>query len=251
MKNKESNCPIVCHLNNNPKRYLTILGLIGLVIVFGFITSVKAELEERGSSPLAPLIALILPEDPVIRGPDLEKEIIPPVGQKEVEKQEEVEIEEVITITHMVNIKTNKGDIKIELFGEDTPITVDNFVTLAKKGFYDGVIFHRVIDGFMIQGGCPKGTGTGGPGHTIPCEFAGYNKNTRGTIAMANAGPNTGGSQFFINLVDNNFLDGKHTVFGRVVEGMEVVDAIGKVETGPGDRPIEDVIIENIEVTEK
>ena len=252
MENKKSNCPIICHLNNNPKKYLTILGLIGLVIVFGFIISAKAELEERGSSPLAPLIALILPEEPVVEESELKKEIIPPVEQKEIEKQEEIiKTEEIITITHMVNIKTNKGDIEIELFGEDTPITVENFVTLAKKGFYDGVIFHRVINGFMIQGGCPEGTGMGGPGHTIPCEFAGYNKNTRGTIAMANAGPNTGGSQFFINLVDNNFLDGKHTVFGRVVKGMDVVDNISVVETGANDRPVEDIVIKNIEVIEK
>ncbi len=144
-------------------------------------------------------------------------------------------------------IGTNKGDIKIELFNY-MPITVDNFVSLAEKGFYDGVIFHRIISGFMIQGGCPLGTGHGGPGHTIDCEFAGYNKNTRGTISMANAGPNTGGSQFFINLVDNNFLNNRHAVFGRVIEGMNVVDAISQVEIGPEDRPTEDVIIENVEI---
>ncbi len=163
-------------------------------------------------------------------------------------KQEEI-IKE--TITHMVNIRTNKGDIKIELFSEDTPITVDNFVSLAEKGFYDGMTFHRVIKGFMIQGGCPLGTGMGGPGHTIKCEFAGYNQNTRGTIAMANAGPNTGGSQFFINLNDNHFLNNRHTVFGRVIEGMEIVDAIGEVETGPGDRPLEDVIIEGMGIIQE
>jgi len=163
-------------------------------------------------------------------------------------QEQEVELKQTIMITHIANIKTNKGIIQVELFGEDTPITVNNFVTLAKNGFYDGIIFHRVINDFMIQGGCPLGTGFGGPGYTIECEFAGYNKNTRGTIAMANAGPNTGGSQFFINLVDNNFLNGRHTVFGRVTQGMNIVDVIGQVETGPGDRPIEDIIIENIEI---
>ncbi len=145
-------------------------------------------------------------------------------------------------------LTTNKGAIKIELFNEYTPITVNNFAFLAEAGFYDNVIFHRIIEGFMIQGGCPLGTGVGGPGYTIVDEFAGYNKNTRGTISMANAGPNTGGSQFFINLADNSWLDGRHTVFGRVIDGIDVVDVIGAVETGPGDRPIDSIIIESVEI---
>jgi peptidylprolyl isomerase len=123
------------------------------------------------------------------------------------------------------------------------PVTAGNFESLVKKGFYDGVIFHRVIDGFMIQGGDPTGTGTGGPGYMIRDEFTGPSRNDRGTVSMANAGPNTGGSQFFINLVNNNFLDGRHPVFGKVVEGMDVVDAISRVKTGPGDRPLQDVTI--------
>jgi peptidylprolyl isomerase len=123
------------------------------------------------------------------------------------------------------------------------PVTAGNFESLIKKGYYDGVIFHRVIDGFMIQGGDPTGTGRGGPGYTIKDEFTSHNKNNRGTISMANAGPNTGGSQFFINLIDNNFLDSKHPVFGTVVEGMDVVDTIGKTKTGPGDRPLQNVTI--------
>jgi peptidylprolyl isomerase len=155
-------------------------------------------------------------------------------------------------ITTNVILKTNRGDIKIGLFNEHRPITTGNFVSLIEKNFYDGLIFHRVIDGFMIQGGCPYGTGFGGPGHTIKCELEGNNRNVRGTISMANAGPNTGGSQFFINLVDNNFLDNRHSVFGRVIKGMDVVNAIGKVETTfPGDRPIQDVVIKNIEIVEK
>jgi peptidylprolyl isomerase len=123
------------------------------------------------------------------------------------------------------------------------PVTAGNFESLVKKGCYDGVIFHRVINGFMIQGGDPTGTGRGGPGYTIKDEFTSHNKNNRGTISMANAGPDTGGSQFFINLIDNNFLDSKHPVFGTVVEGMDVVDTIGKTKTGPGDRPLQNVTI--------
>jgi peptidylprolyl isomerase len=123
------------------------------------------------------------------------------------------------------------------------PITTDNFKALVEKGFYDGIIFHRVIDGFMIQGGDPEGTGMGGPGYAIKDEFTKSNKNDRGTIAMANSGPNTGGSQFFINLVNNNFLDEMHPAFGKVVNGMDVVDAIGKVKTDANDRPLKEVKI--------
>ena len=141
-----------------------------------------------------------------------------------------------------VLLKTNQGDIRIKLY-EDMEITAGNFKKLVGEGFYDGIIFHRVIDGFMIQGGDPEGRGTGGPGYTIKDEFKGH-KNNRGTISMANSGPNTGGSQFFINLVDNNFLDEKHPVFGEVIEGMDVVDKIGKVKTDAQDKPLEDVVIE-------
>jgi len=146
-----------------------------------------------------------------------------------------------------VLLKTTVGDITIELY-KDMPITAGNFEKLVKEGFYDGVIFHRVIKDFMIQGGDPKGTGTGGPGYTIKDEFTNHNSNARGTISMANAGPNTGGSQFFINLVNNNFLDSKHPVFGKVVEGMDVVDKIGKVATGQNDRPLEEVKIVKAEM---
>ena len=146
-----------------------------------------------------------------------------------------------------VQLKTNMGEITLELY-PDMPITAGNFQKLVEKGFYDGTIFHRVIDGFMIQGGDPTGTGRGGPGYAIKDEFTRKNKNDRGTISMANAGPNTGGSQFFINLVDNNFLDKAHPAFGKVVEGMEVVDAMGKVRTGPMDRPVKEVKIESAKV---
>jgi peptidylprolyl isomerase len=141
-----------------------------------------------------------------------------------------------------VRLETTMGNITIAL-DPDMPITAGNFETLVKKGFYDGIIFHRVIDGFMIQGGDPTGTGYGGPGYTIKDEFTPTNANYRGTVAMANAGPNTGGSQFFINLVNDNYLDTKHPVFGQVVEGMDVVDAIGKVATDQNARPLQNVTI--------
>tara|TARA_Y100000782_G_scaffold45766_1_gene51372 strand:- start:462 stop:971 length:510 start_codon:yes stop_codon:yes gene_type:complete len=144
-----------------------------------------------------------------------------------------------------IKLETNKGDIDIELYDE-MPVTAGNFKSLVEKGTYDGVIFHRIIDGFMIQGGDPSGTGMGDPSiPNIQDEFTNseLDKNNRGTISMANAGPNTGSSQFFINLGDNNFLDGKHPVFGRVVNKMDVVDVIAKVQTREQDKPVEDVVI--------
>ena len=144
-----------------------------------------------------------------------------------------------------VLMETNLGEIEIELYSGEMPITAGNFEKLVSEGFYDGVIFHRVIDGFMIQGGDPTGTGRGGPGYEIKDEFTktDLDDNNRGTLSMANAGPNTGGSQFFINLVDNNFLDGRHPVFGKVTKGMDVVDKIGKVQTDSQDGPLEEVKI--------
>lgn len=149
-----------------------------------------------------------------------------------------------------VLLKTNHGDITIELYSKQMPITAGNFQKLVEQGFYDSVIFHRIIDGFMIQGGDPIGTGMGGPGYEIKDEFTktSLDQNARGTISMANAGPNTGGSQFFINLVNNNFLDGKHPVFGKVIDGMDVVDEIAKVPTDNNDKPLDDVIIEEAKV---
>jgi cyclophilin family peptidyl-prolyl cis-trans isomerase len=145
---------------------------------------------------------------------------------------------------------TNHGEIQLELFDEDAPKTVDNFVKLSKDGYYDGLIFHRVIRDFMIQGGCPQGTGTGGPGYEFEDEIN-DNKIVRGALAMANAGPNTNGSQFFIVTTEAApWLDGKHTVFGRVASGMEIVDAIEGTETGAQDRPVKDAVIERVEVHE-
>jgi cyclophilin family peptidyl-prolyl cis-trans isomerase len=143
---------------------------------------------------------------------------------------------------------TNHGSVSIELFDEDAPKTVDNFLDLARKGFYDGVTFHRVIQDFMIQGGDPTGTGSGGPGYQFEDEINDQHV-VRGALAMANAGPNTNGSQFFIVTADAcPWLDGKHTVFGRVTDGMDVVDAISRLETGSGDKPREPVVIDRVEV---
>ena len=141
---------------------------------------------------------------------------------------------------------TNHGAIELELFDEDAPKTVENFRKLATDGFYDGVIFHRVIKDFMIQGGDPTGTGTGGPGYTFEDEFNDH-KVERGALAMANAGPNTNGSQFFIVTTDAApWLDGKHTVFGRVTGGMDAVDSIEGTETDAADKPSSDAVIERI-----
>jgi peptidyl-prolyl cis-trans isomerase B (cyclophilin B) len=147
-----------------------------------------------------------------------------------------------------MTMTTNHGDIVLELFDEDAPKTVDNFRKLAEDGYYDGLIFHRVIPDFMIQGGCPQGTGTGGPGYTFEDEFNDH-KVVKYALAMANAGPNTNGSQFFIVTTEAApWLDGKHTVFGRVTAGMDAIDAIERLETGPGDRPVDDAKIDRVEV---
>src|SRR5947208_5114146 len=147
-------------------------------------------------------------------------------------------------------MQTNAGAIGLELFDEDAPKTVANFKKLAGEGFYDGLIFHRVIKDFMIQGGCPQGTGTGGPGYTFEDEINDH-KVARGVLAMANAGPNTNGSQFFLVTTEAApWLDGKHTVLGQVADGMDAVDAIESQPTGGGDRPVEDVVIERVELGE-
>ncbi len=145
-------------------------------------------------------------------------------------------------------LRTSHGPIEVELFDEDAPKTVENFLSLARQGFYDGVVFHRVIPGFMIQGGDPTGTGTGGPGYTFEDEIN-ARRVERGALAMANAGPDTNGSQFFVVTAESApWLDGKHTVFGRVTRGMDVVDAISEVERDARDRPRDDVVIERVEV---
>jgi peptidyl-prolyl cis-trans isomerase B (cyclophilin B) len=147
-------------------------------------------------------------------------------------------------------LHTNHGAIEVELFDDDAPVTVKNFRDLAGKGFYDGVIFHRVIKDFMIQGGDPTGTGTGGPGYTFEDEINDH-KIVRGALAMANAGPGTNGSQFFVVTKDAApWLDGKHTVFGQVTSGMDAVDSIEGTETGPRDKPVDDALIERVELAD-
>jgi len=177
----------------------------------------------------------------------------PPVPSETAEEQVKKETMQKTnnTIT-TATLKTNQGDITIELYSEDAPKTVANFVKLAGEGFYDDIKFHRVIKGFMIQGGDPLSKtegaawGTGGPGYQFADEIHANNKNDKYTLAMANSGPNTNGSQFFINTADNNFLDPKHTVFGKVVSGMEIVNAIENTTTGDADRPVAAQVIESI-----
>jgi cyclophilin family peptidyl-prolyl cis-trans isomerase len=169
-------------------------------------------------------------------------------------KQEDLLIKE-NDMNYIVTLETTKGEIQFETYAEDAPNTVKNFITLAEKGFYNGVIFHRVIDGFMIQGGDPTGTGMGGPGYSFDDEIdpdsliykEGYKK---GIVAMANAGPNTQGSQFFI-MVDDYPLPPAYTIFGKIIKGQEIADLIAKVEKNKSDKPIENVVIEKVLIAEK
>ena len=153
---------------------------------------------------------------------------------------------------NIVKMETTMGTIKIKLFTKEAPITTQNFIDLVNKGFYNGIIFHRVIDGFMIQGGDPKGTGTGGSDKTIQDEFGpGLKHSKAGMLSMANRGPNTGTSQFFITLAPTPHLDGKHAIFGEVIDGMDVVKKIGKVKTGQGDRPETEVKMTKVTMVDK
>lgn len=153
------------------------------------------------------------------------------------------------TMGTKIKIETTMGTMTVRLYDDKVPLTAENFKKLAAKGFYDGVIFHRIIKDFMVQGGDPTGTGRGGPGYTIKDEFHPSLKHTKkGLLSMANAGPNTGGSQFFITLVPTPWLDGKHAIFGEVVEGLDVLDKIGKVETGENDEPVTAVVIKKMTI---
>ena len=153
--------------------------------------------------------------------------------------------------SYTAKLNTNHGEVTIELFASDAPVTVNNFIFLAKENFYDGVIFHRVIDGFMIQGGDPTGTGTGGPGYRFQDEFVpSLTFAEPGLLAMANSGPGTNGSQFFITVTPTPHLTGKHTIFGKVTDGYDVVETISKVNTGPRDKPADPVVIESIDISE-
>jgi len=152
----------------------------------------------------------------------------------------------------IAEFNTNTGNFKIELFNDKAPLTYGNFKKLVDKGFYNNLIFHRVIPDFMIQTGCPHGTGFGGPGYTIKDEFRKDLSHEKGTVSMANTGrPNTGGSQFFITVKPTPWLDGKHSIFGKVIDGMDVVENISKVETGKNDKPLKDVKINSVKIVEK
>ena len=147
----------------------------------------------------------------------------------------------------MAEVNTNKGNFKIELFNDKAPLTTGNFIKLVNEGFYNGLIFHRVIPNFMVQCGCPQGTGRGGPGYTIKDEFhPDLKHNTKGILSMANAGPNTGGSQFFITVAETPWLDKHHAIFGKVIEGYEVVDAISKADKDRNDKPMQPIKINTI-----
>jgi peptidylprolyl isomerase len=226
---------------SKPKGLLfSIIGVIGLAVVIILVVTLKKDSTPIDSSAMQPLeTATTTIESPL-------SEPTTPAQNADTKKK----------IMNTVTLKTNMGTIVIKMDTENTPNTAKNFTDLASKGFYNGTRFHRVISGFMIQGGDPQSAdiakkslwGTGGPGYQFADEIKPTNSNARGTISMANAGPNTNGSQFFINLVDNSFLNTKHTVFGTVTQGMDIVDKIAKTPVGPNDQPVSDVIIEKVTV---
>lgn len=240
------------------KKYL--FALLIIVLIVGGVYLIKQDAKENQQAQSTQQqdqlnqIEEVPPVEPEVEVPSLEQ--VDEVEHdktfeevKELEEELEKQDQEEETMTNpTVLMKTTLGDIKIELFMETMPVTAGNFKKLVEKGYYDGVIFHRVIPGFMVQGGDPTGTGRGGPGYQIKDEFTNNNKNERGTLSMANAGPNTGGSQFFINVNNNNFLDDKHPVFGKVIEGMDVVDKIVNVPRNAMDKPNEDVVMEKVTI---
>lgn len=214
-------------------KYIGILWAIAIVVVLGGIAYILRPYEQAKLSP-GFQYPTATPVDNTIP--------FPPDSQLEMADIDPIDAEVAVTL------KTNKGDIQLVLHGAEAPITVGNFVKLALDDFYDGVIFHRVIPNFMIQGGDPTGTGTGGPGYTFGDEIN-ASKIVRGAVAMANAGPNTNGSQFFIVTAPATpHLDGLHTNFGHVTAGMDIVDAISQVPTGPNDKPLEPVTIQDVVV---
>jgi len=201
--------------------------------------SVETPVITPTSLAIATDVGVITPE-PIIL------DITPIMTDEKLLQAGAVKDDETVAIIH-----TNHGDITLRFFPEAAPKTVENFIGLAKKDYYDGVIFHRIIDGFMLQGGDPTGTGRGGEsffGGSFADEFADTAKNNIGSIAMANSGPATNGSQFFINTANNNFLDNRHSVFGEVISGMNIVNALSKVKTNGADKPIVDVVMKDVEI---
>lgn len=227
------------------KNTMILVGVVILFVLFGIIFSLNYNND------------LEVNEDNLLKTQDEERELTEKentnIIEEEIEEDEIINTNEEEIVMTQATLKTSKGDIVLEFYPELAPNTVKNFQDLAEKGFYDGVIFHRVIEGFMIQGGDPDGIGTGGPGYKFDDEL---NPNSeiakkgylRGTLAMANSGPNTNGSQFFIMHRDYP-LPYQYTIFGRVVEGIEVVDAIATTETGANDKPVEDIVINEVVVS--
>ena len=164
-----------------------------------------------------------------------------------VQKEQETMVQKK-SLPHMIVTVKDYGEIVIEMYPDEAPKNVQNIIDLAEKGFFNGLIFHRVIKGFVIQGGCPKGDGTGDPGYEIADEISARLKHVKGAVAMANHGPNTNGSQFYICLEPQPRLDGRYTIFGLVVQGMDVVERIGAVQTGPLDKPVADVVMETVRI---
>lgn len=237
---------MIKNMKNTQHGYVAFVLLLLGILVVGYV-AFKTDILNFNNTPEVPV-----PEDQVSSEPEREAGA---VDQNQVTNKEDQKVTDQNNNKKAMQavLHTSKGDITIE-FSTSTPKTVENFTKLAKEGFYDGVKFHRVIKGFMSQGGDPLSRddskealwGTGGPGYAFADEITPSNKNDKYTISMANAGPNTNGSQFFINATNNNFLDTKHTVFGKVVAGMDVVDAINKVATDASDRPLEPVVIKSI-----
>ncbi len=242
-----------CYTQNmtESRRTLHMLGLILslgiLVIIIGSLVTQASQQESREES-LPPALS----EEAFIRPSSMN------INQENFSETLQATLAEIQQATLVTaTMTTSEGIIELTLDHVNAPLTVANFVALSREGFYNDTRFHRIIEGFMIQGGDPQSRdlslsedwGTGGPGYQFPDEIHAQNNNSAGTIAMANAGPNTNGSQFFINVADNNFLNTRHTVFGRVSDGYQIVEALSGVATGPNDRPVEDILINSIVVT--
>lgn len=228
-------------------KLITYLPLFGIVITIGLLSYnfIKTPSNKPGEETLENVIKNISNTNP---SNDLESK-----GNKAMDKTNMEKPSQIINLnsTYTAIMNTSKGEIKIKLYNKEAPLTVNNFVYLAKNNFYNGLKFHRIIKDFMIQGGDPLGNGTGGPGYKFNDEFS-NKKLVKGSIAMANSGPNTNGSQFFIvSAKETPWLDGRHTNFGEVISGIEIVDAIENVTTDYNDKPLEDVIINSIEIIEE
>ena len=228
------------------KRIIIMIALCALLVFAGCEEKVTACTQEAKICPDGTAVGRTGPNCEFAACPEANAATSTEVGVAD-STTEQAPIE--VNMGTIIDMETTEGNIKIRLFDDKVPKTAGNFKKLVEKGFYDGVIFHRVIDRFMIQGGDPTGTGTGGPGYEIPDEFSPSLKHTKkGLLSMANHGPNTGGSQFFITLAPTPWLDNKHAIFGEVIEGMDVVDKIGKTATDARDRPLKNITMVKVTV---